>query len=318
MAILLGVVIGILIIYIIYINKNNKLKVKEIENKYKDKSKKEILEELDLNINKIYKEKEKELKIKYDSDATFLETQLEGKRKLIEEYSNQLNRGYELEKEKLEEFKKRELEKINSELQARKDSLDKDFNIEKDKVEKEIEVIRTELENFKEKRESINKAILRERELSEKESFYSIELSKEDLEDMEFLSTISSKINNKAAVNKIIYDVYIKRPLTEMIKRLTAGKVVSGIYKITNKTNGVIYIGKSVDIGKRFTQHIKTALGIGTLANSSFHSYLAANGIQNFTFEILESVASENLTEREKYYINFYESNKYGLNMREG
>lgn len=37
-------------------------------------------------------------------------------------------------------------------------------------------------------------------------------------------------------------------------------------------------------------------------------------GVWNFSFEVLEEVDKENLTSREKYYINFYESDKYGLN----
>lgn len=42
------------------------------------------------------------------------------------------------------------------------------------------------------------------------------------------------------------------------------------------------------------------------------------NGAWNFTFEIIEEVPKENLTEREKWYINFYESDKYGLNQKIG
>jgi hypothetical protein len=41
-------------------------------------------------------------------------------------------------------------------------------------------------------------------------------------------------------------------------------------------------------------------------------------GIWNFTFEIVEEVPREKLTEREKYYINFYESDIYGLNQKNG
>lgn len=42
------------------------------------------------------------------------------------------------------------------------------------------------------------------------------------------------------------------------------------------------------------------------------------DGVQNFTFELLEEVPKDKLTEREKYWINFYDSKSYGLNMREG
>ena len=41
------------------------------------------------------------------------------------------------------------------------------------------------------------------------------------------------------------------------------------------------------------------------------------HGIWNYTFEILEEVPKDKLTEREKFYINLYDTTKQ-LNMREG
>jgi hypothetical protein len=45
---------------------------------------------------------------------------------------------------------------------------------------------------------------------------------------------------------------------------------------------------------------------------------MAKDGLENFTFELVEEVPKDKLTEREKYWINFYGSKQYGLNMREG
>ena len=42
---------------------------------------------------------------------------------------------------------------------------------------------------------------------------------------------------------------------------------------------------------------------------------MAKNGLWNYRFQVLEEVEKEKLTEREKFYITFYESNKYGFNM---
>ena len=41
-------------------------------------------------------------------------------------------------------------------------------------------------------------------------------------------------------------------------------------------------------------------------------------GIDNFTFEVLEKTSKENLSEREKYYIKFFQSKEFGLNERVG
>ena len=39
---------------------------------------------------------------------------------------------------------------------------------------------------------------------------------------------------------------------------------------------------------------------------------------ENFTFEVLEEVPRAQLNEREKYYIDFYQSAKFGMNKTSG
>lgn len=86
------------------------------------------------------------------------------------------------------------------------------------------------------------------------------------------------------------------------------------IYKITNKINNKIYIGQTIKtVEKRFTQHKNNA-------NKPYFSqiilYKAMNkyGIQNFTCEQLEEVENDKLDEREKYWIQYYNSYHDGYN----
>jgi group I intron endonuclease len=119
-------------------------------------------------------------------------------------------------------------------------------------------------------------------------------------------------------LDKLIYDVYVSKQVQEMIKRVLKGEAPSGIYKITRLKTGEIYIGKSTDIKKRWAEHCKTAYGVGTIAHSILHTTIKKDGIENFTFELLEEVPKDKLTEREKYWITFYGSKEYGLNERNG
>lgn len=167
-------------------------------------------------------------------------------------------------------------------------------------------------------RETINQAILREKEIQEKEEFYKILITEDDKNDIQILEEIKNKLRNKEALQKLIWEIFIKRPALEMIKRVTVGKKISGIYKVTYLKTGESYIGRSVDIGNRWTEHIKSSLSIGTIAHSSFHNRLEKDGIWNYSWEILEELPKERNNEREKYWINFYETNKYGLNQRDG
>lgn len=168
----------------------------------------------------------------------------------------------------------------------------------------------SEIEDYEQKRKAINEAVLREKEIQEKEDFYKIKISESDLDDILILKDIEKKIHNREAINKLIYEVFIKRPSQEMIKRVVQKDKVCGIYKITYIKTGESYIGRSKDIRNRWKQHILSSLNIGSIAHTTFHNFLSEKGLQNFTFEILEEVAPDKLSEREKYWISFYETNK--------
>lgn len=86
-----------------------------------------------------------------------------------------------------------------------------------------------------------------------------------------------------------------------------------GIYKITNKNNNKIYIGQSINIEERWKKHIYSP------SNSLIHQAIVKYGVQSFAFEILEECASEQLNEREKYWIAYYNSViPFGYNKTEG
>ena len=80
--------------------------------------------------------------------------------------------------------------------------------------------------------------------------------------------------------------------------------------------NNKTYIGKSVDIANRWSEHIKSSLEIGTIAKNQLYTLMKEKGAENFTFELLEKVDKDKLLERESYWIKFYETDSYGLNMK--
>lgn len=86
---------------------------------------------------------------------------------------------------------------------------------------------------------------------------------------------------------------------------------MTGIYKITNKINGKVYIGQSIDIFSRWKWH-KTHLKNTTAIHKALNKY----GIENFTFEILEETPLDKdyMNEREIYYVSFFDSYNKGYN----
>lgn len=238
--------------------------------------------------------------------------------KVREEELNRLIEEKRKEKEQamlllLEKEQKEKIEQYNQETgQIIADQL-----VLKASYQAQVDEIKKELDEFSAKREAINEAVLRERQIAEAEDFYRIDVPPEDQEDIEVFNSIAPRLRNKEALNKLIYSVFIQRPMDEMIKRITGGRDISGIYKITYLKTGEAYIGKTTNIKKRWGEHVKSALDIGTIAHSSFHNRLKKDGLWNYTFEVLEEVPKEQLTEREKFYIQLYGTDTQ-LNMKVG
>jgi hypothetical protein len=50
---------------------------------------------------------------------------------------------------------------------------------------------------------------------------------------------------------KAVYDIYYKNKVNDLVLRVVGKERISGIYKITDISNGKCYVGQSVDIGDR-------------------------------------------------------------------
>ena len=181
-----------------------------------------------------------------------------------------------------------------------------------------IAVLEGEIKDYTSKQTAINEAIMRQREIDEQIDFYRVCLSDDSVSDIILLRGIRQNLKKPEIIDKIIYDNYVAKPVLEMVKRVLQNESFSGIYKITNLVTNEIYIGKSTDIKSRWQQHCKTAFNCGTIASSLLHTKMKDYGIENFTFEVVERVAKDQLSEREKFYIDFYQTKEYGMNEKKG
>ena len=221
-----------------------------------------------------------------------------------------------------------ELEKMRNEMQEKQRALNTEYNNQElycqknfattlEFYQEELSAAKSELDEFQAKRAAVNEAIRREKELNEQESFYSIDVPEADREDIQVLQSMDARLHNRDVIPKLIWELFIRRPTQEMIKRVTGGRKFGGIYKITYKKTGEAYIGKSTDISTRWQNHIKTVIGLEGAARATLHARMARDGLWNYTFEVLEELNKDELSARETYYINLY-GTKNQLNMKEG
>lgn len=86
------------------------------------------------------------------------------------------------------------------------------------------------------------------------------------------------------------------------------------IYKITNKQNNKIYIGQTVnELEQRWKRHQSDALN--NVIDTHFARAIRYYGADSFIPEIIDTATSqEELTQKESYWINYYDSCNTGYN----
>lgn len=92
------------------------------------------------------------------------------------------------------------------------------------------------------------------------------------------------------------------------------------IYKISNDINDKLYIGKTLyTIERRWSQHKNNAKTRKDLEHLPLYSAMNKYGIEHFTIEKIEEVLDEKqLSEREQYWIKYYNTYNYGYNASVG
>jgi hypothetical protein len=85
--------------------------------------------------------------------------------------------------------------------------------------------------------------------------------------------------------------------------------MLNTIYKITNKINGKVYIGKtSLTIEKRFKEHINDSKRF-RCEKRPLYDAMNKYGVENFIIEEVETnITDEDINDKEQYYIKIYNS----------
>lgn len=259
--------------------------------------------------------------------------QLEQEQKTL--INSQTHKKEEINQDLLEwrEYRKKEIEAY---IESQKQLADQTVNTAYESAQKQIsdinndiqntrntalqekEQIQTEIDKLKASLSAGVEARLREQEKKDKINFYKLSISEADLADVKMLQNLKSSFHKPVVLSKLIWTQYFQKQMTQLCDRVFGKKPISGIYKITDLITEECYIGQSVNIQQRMKQHCKCGLGIEASATNKLYNTMQKDKVWNFSFELLEQCSKELLNEKEKFWIQMYQSNKFGLNTMKG
>lgn len=149
-------------------------------------------------------------------------------------------------------------------------------------------------------------------------TYHSLQLSEGSKRDIATLEGILPSLSADAsmAISKVIWKVYYEKPYIDLVGRVVGDKQRTGIYRLVNSVTAMCYVGQAVDIADRWRQHIKRALGAEPRTQNKLYPAMYKDGIENFTFEIIEECPREKLNEREDYWQEFYKAKEYGYSIK--
>lgn len=155
-------------------------------------------------------------------------------------------------------------------------------------------------------------------EMENKAEFYKLQVSNEDKAEMAEIRKCFSHLRNPEPLNKVIWKVYYEKPTTDLIGRVIGAGTHTGIYKITNTLNGMTYVGQSVNLADRWKQHIKRGIGADEPTKNKLYPAMLKDGVENFSFEVIEECPQAELNEKEKFWTDYFKAQEFGYSIRKG
>lgn len=159
-------------------------------------------------------------------------------------------------------------------------------------------------------------AAKRAEEMKDQQSFYRIQLSEIDVNEIEMLRSIEPYLREKEPLNKVIWKCYYEKPTTDLIGRVIGASTKTGIYKITEISTGKCYVGQAANLADRWKQHIKRGVGAETPTRNKLYPAMIAAGPENFTFEVVEICERAALDAREDYWQEYFQAREYGFSIK--
>ena len=341
MGVVIGIVIGIGLAAIGYFAYNN-LGQKAVSQKFVKEQKKiaarliEKKNSYEKEFNEEVQEKIQGLKANYEKQEYAFQQKkedLNSQRIELENKYNDLKQYYEQQsiktQQEYQEENNKEISKKALMFSEKLKALEEGYKEQSSKIDqryeeyfKEVEEKRNkltkEIEDYENQQQTIIEQFKQAEELREQQDYYHIKLNGIEKQDVARLKGLALEFSKPEILYKLLYDVYYKTRLEEMFKRVLGDNATKGgIYKITNIKNQKAYVGRTTKLIDRWRTHSKRGCNIDRISGQLYDA-MFEEGLENFTFQIVEVCGKEEQSEKEKYWIKFFKTDEYGYNSNKG
>lgn len=276
------------------------------------------VQEKEINYQKELKEKEKiELDLKNKKQQLRqIEKEYVDKKQIIEDTSAIVQREYNLREQALEEKYKTLNDKLKQQYDNNYAELQARYKKHEELYLEQAKQYNKELASIKNTRAAAIKAFQLEAMSQEERNQFRLDVSDADLNDVKILETVRPRLNKPRILSMLIWQSFYQPLAKKKFPAILGDKPICGIYKITNLKDEKVYVGQAKDCRKRWLEHCKHGLGIDTPQTNKLYQAMLKDGLENFTFELLEECSEEKLNKSEQYFIEMFDSIEWGYNSR--
>lgn len=311
MIIALSIISVILLILCLYFCDNRKKINREIENKNYELQEQHTQLEKDISNQKVVINNLQEQKASLMADIANAQ---DTSNQAFIKYQDLLEQSYQATEE--------EYDRLVNNLKQAYDTWQSDLLQEKQKEEfsyqQKIESIKQEIQKIRQTRAAIMEAQRREELIKLEKDSYRVILTQTELTTIDMINELKPRLPEPRILCMLVWQTFYQKKLTTLCKKILGNTTICGIYKITNIKNNMCYIGQAKNIEERFKEHMKCGLGIDTPTGNKLYQAMLTDGVHNFTFELLEACPATQLNEKEKFYIDLYQSKDFGYNSTKG
>lgn len=270
-------------------------------------------------VGKYYNLSQQEKKVEINNQEILqqrasIQEQIESKQSELDTVVQSIQRDREL----LDNLHNTKVENLEKQFQEKNEVLQQQYYDRLADYELQLNELSDKIDSLKATKAATIAAFQKEEAIRNQADAYRLKIPENEISDIKILRSIQDSLSKPRILSMLIWQTYYQPVAKKVFANILPHKDVCGIYKITSLKTGMCYIGQARSAQKRWSDHCKAGLGIDTPSGNKLYAAMLSEGLSSFTFELLEECREDELDEKERYYIEVYNSVEFGYNSNRG